>query len=113
MAIVRTVRKYWLFCVLMGIICGWVILSGLLDLVDGTVTCHDWSPLVLDFTSFDMAPGDNSCAMSKSGANYADVKMINNVLDSVRVIIGAAMLWIGCSSLNDLAKKDLAPPSDE
>ncbi|MFD4441419.1 hypothetical protein ACFWPK_16765 [Nocardia sp. NPDC058519] len=111
MAIVHTVRKYWLFCVLMGIICGWVILSGLLDLADSTATCHDWSPLVLDFTSYDMAPGDNACGMPKSGyANYADVKMINNVLDSVRVIIGAVMLWIGCSAIRDLAKK--AYPSE-
>ncbi|MFD8100515.1 hypothetical protein ACFV24_13330 [Nocardia fluminea] len=106
MAIVHTVRKYWLFCVLMGIICGWVILSGLLDLADDTVTCHDWSPLVLDFTSYDMAPGDNSCSMSKSGANYADVKMINNTMDSVKVIIGAVMLWIGWSAIRDLAKRD-------
>ena len=96
----------------MGILCGWVILSGPLDLVDGYSHLHDWSPLVLDFTSYDMAPGDNSCAMSKSGANYADVKMINNVLDSVRVIIGAVMLWIGSSRLNNLAKKVLAPRSD-
>ncbi|MET9212260.1 MULTISPECIES: hypothetical protein [Actinomycetes] len=105
--IVRTVRKYWVFCVLMGIICGWFIVSGLLGLRNDVVTCHTWNVFVLDFSSYDMNPGDG-CSMSKSGANYTDVKFFNNVIDGVKVAIGAVLLWAGCSALIDLAKKDPA-----
>ncbi|MFD4427759.1 hypothetical protein [Nocardia sp. NPDC058497] len=108
MAFARTARKYWVFCVLLGIICGWLILPGLLGLLDDTVTCHTWNIFVLDFSSHDMNPGDMSCSMSKSGGNYADVKFFNNTIDWVRIIIGAVLLWAGASGLNDLAKKERA-----
>ncbi|WP_280300980.1 hypothetical protein [Nocardia neocaledoniensis] len=108
MAFARTARKYWVFCVLAAMICGWLIVTGALGLLDDTVTCHTWNIFVLDFSGYDMAPGDTSCSMSKSGGNYADVKFFNNTMDWVKIIIGAVLVWVSCASLNDLAKKENA-----
>lgn len=104
MAIVRTVRKYWVFSVLLAVICGWLLLSGLFGLLNDVVTCPTWNVFVLDFSGYDLHPGE-TCATAKSGGGYEDVRFANNAIDWAKIGVGAVILWAGLGSLVGLSKK--------
>lgn len=104
MAIVRTVRKYWVFSVILAGICGWLVLSGVFGLLNDVVTCPTWNIFVLDFSGYDLKPGE-TCATAKSGGGYEDVRFANNAIDWAKIGIGAMLLWAGIGSLIRLSKK--------
>lgn len=108
MSVVGTLRKYWFFYSVWGILAGGLVVWGVSGLLDDTVTCHTWNIFVLDFSEYDMSADQANSVCNpgtKNGGGLSKTKMGNDVFDWIKTGAGGFMLYIGGSSLISLARK--------